>query len=73
LRQYPGLRFRHSFDTLAILRAIEVVLVLRFLHPTALTFRFALSATSRFCAIAQMVFRDALFGFRKLVDFSCNS
>ena len=55
MRQYPGIAFSPLFDTLDILRPAEVVLVVRFLHPAALTFRFALSATGRFCAVALMM------------------
>jgi len=37
------------------LRPAEVVLIVRFSHPAALTFRSALFATGRFCAIALMM------------------
>jgi hypothetical protein len=47
----PGIAFSPLFDTLAILRPAEVVLVVRFLHPAALTFRFALSATGNFWTV----------------------
>jgi len=43
------------FDTLAVLRPAEVVLIVRFLQPPALTFGFALFAAGRFCAVALMM------------------
>jgi len=47
-RTRPGIEFSPLFETLAILRPAEVVLVVRFLQPAALTFRFALFATGNF-------------------------
>src|ERR1700759_3469565 len=47
--------FSPLFDTLAILRPAEVVLVVRFLCPAALTFCFALFATGSSCTVALMM------------------
>ena len=49
-----GIAFAPVFDTLAVFRAAEVILVLRFLLPAALTLRFALFAASRLGAVALM-------------------
>lgn len=46
--------FAPLFDTLAIFRTAEVILVLRFLLPLALTLRFALLAARRLRAVALM-------------------
>jgi hypothetical protein len=51
----PGIAFSPLFDTLAILRTAEVVLVVRLLCPAALTFGFALSATGNCRAVALMM------------------
>jgi len=47
-RQYPGCVFVTLTRWQFFLRPAEVVLVVRFLHPAALTFRFALSAIGHF-------------------------
>src|SRR5271165_936630 len=43
------------FDTLAVLRSAEVVLIVWSLQPPALTFGFALFAAGSFCAVALMM------------------